>query len=89
MRSVAIVSRHQAARAIKQLRLERGLSLGQLAIRCGISPSTVCYRERGDRAMRVEAYAATAEALGYRVALVPTRAAQIHAAAYTGTGWPA
>lgn len=88
MTPIDITSRIQVSKVLKQLRLERGLSLGQLAIRCRVSSSTICYRERGERALSIEPFVRAVNALGYRLVLTPTGATKHHGARHTGTGWP-
>lgn len=86
---IELTGRRQAAAALKALRYQAGYSVAELAHRLGVCSSTICYREKGERAFHIDTLTETAAELGYRLVLQPTAALNAIDGRPTGTGWPA
>ncbi len=81
---ITIRNRDHAARLMRHYREHLGLTRQQLAARLFVSNVTVSKREYRERSIKVEDLIDHFHALGYDVALVPTRSV----GRQTGTGWP-
>lgn len=82
---ITILSERHAARLLRHLREQLGLSRRTLGARLFVNAATVANREHGVRGIATDALIDMAHVLGFDVALVPAR----HPGARpTGTGWP-
>ena len=83
---ITIPNDRHLGQLVRRLRLRAGLSQTELGRRLYMSKGGVSKREIGARAMTAGALIESAHAVGFDVALVPSR----HPGARpTGTGWPA